>query len=195
MAKDETKANGNGAEPPLPAAGGAKSGAEDPLGGPDLKEKMRDLLASEDFCWAASALVLEGYRRGVGKKERMDPMLRALARIAVDADLNAVWRKQLEDLLLEDEDLARKELVHHINNKTLSVDQLREQGATEQEIELAAGHIGLRDEDIFEEEIEFEQKLTYVLKQAEVIEDTERQLLLQVRRTSLLSVSVQERAQ
>ena len=203
-AKNLVVGKGKGNKAPLKATGGEASGnskgkntakkrRSSTLRTPDtdMQEKLRELLNDESICESTSGLVLEGFNRKVGydnggdangnghgvktrKKLFADPYLRALIRISVDADLNFLWCKRLEEILHEDEDLARNELKKRLHRKDCTVDELRKLGATEQEIELATGHIGLRNEALYEEELDYEQKFTFILKQAEVLLDRTR---------------------
>ena len=166
----------NGAQPPAVNGNGGHdrlAAGEDV----DMHDKLRRLLLTCEENEVESTVVLQGYVRKQ-KKHRMDPTLRALLRIICDADLNLVWRKRLEEILMEDEDWVRKELKELLNGKEDAV-KLRKEGATEQELAIAAGHNGLCDERLVDEEMEYDQTLTYVLKQAEVFGDRENHTLVQ----------------
>ncbi|QDZ24888.1 cGMP-dependent protein kinase [Chloropicon primus] len=137
-----------------------------------------------------SASILQGYSRK-DEKYRLDPYLRALLRIIVDGDLNLLWRERLEEILREDEDLARKELKKGLRNKE-DAKRLRSEGATEVEIDVAAGHTGFRDETIFEEQYDDEQCLNYILQQVEVLNIRDQHTLLQesVKKLNMLTTYI-----
>ena len=143
----------------------------------DMKEKLRNLISTTVQEDEAFSSCLEGFHRKI-KGGAYDPHLRALIRIAADADLNILWRKKFEEILQQDEDLARFELKSKISER-VDLKQLRSEGASEQEIELAAGHMGLRDDELYEEEMEYDQTLGFILKQADVMGDREKHHLLQ----------------